>query len=86
MRFRIKSVKAGGDTLALTVVIERPGPIPTRTKFRRRRFLRIVRTAAFEAARGHIDKPLSPATHSSLTQQVIQVCRDTAKRYAHLRT
>ncbi|HEX7906707.1 MAG TPA: hypothetical protein VF534_01260 [Paraburkholderia sp.] len=72
--------------MSFTLEIARSAPVATRTKFRMRRLLRIVRAAAFNAARDHIDQPLSPATHTSVTDRVIQVCRDTAKRYAHLRT
>jgi cytochrome c oxidase assembly factor CtaG len=85
MKFRTNAVLVNNDTLCFTWEIVRPDPIPTRTKFRRRRLLRLVRAAAFAAARGQINKPLSVESHSSLTQHVIQVCRDTAKRYAHLR-
>jgi hypothetical protein len=84
--YKSVDVQIGDNTVALSWVIRRPDPVPTRLKFRRRRLLRVVRTAAFAAARGHIDKPLSPEVHASVTDRVIQVCRDTAKRYAHLRT
>ena len=79
------SVNVDGDTIAVSWVIRRPTPVPTRTKYRMRRLLRVVRAAAFDAAREQINKPLSSAEHSALTQHVIKVCRDTAQRYAHLR-
>lgn len=86
MKYPPITVQANGDTIEVSWVFRRPDPVPTRLKFRRRRLLRIVRAAAFDAARGQINKPLSVEAHSSLTQHVIQVCRETAKRYAHLRT
>jgi hypothetical protein len=85
MKFHAKAVLVGDNTIAFTWEIGRPYPVATRTKFRRRRLLRIVRAAAFEAALGQINKPLSAVEHSLLTNHVIQVCRDTAQRYAHLR-
>lgn len=86
MNYRVRVTKVSGDTVSCTLEIARPAPVPTRTKFRMRRLLRLVRAAAFNAARGQINKPLSVEAHSSLTQHVIQVFRDTAQRYAHLRT
>lgn len=86
MRFPAMTCKANGDTIEVSWEIRRPDPVPTRRKYRMRRLLRLVRAAAFDAARGHIDKQLSPGLHSSVTDRVIEACRDTAKRYAHLRT
>jgi hypothetical protein len=77
MKYRTNVVKVSGDTISVSYEVASRSPIPTRTKFRRRRLLRIVRAAAFKVAR---DAACSTASG------VIQVCRDTAQRYAHLRT
>lgn len=84
--YKSVDVQIGDNTVSLSWVIRRPDPVSTRLKFRRRRMLRIVRAAAFKAARGNIGRPLSAEAHSSITGHVLQVCRDTAERYAHLRT
>jgi hypothetical protein len=83
--YKSVDVRIGENAVSLSWVIRRPDPVSTRLKFRRRRLLRIVRSAGFDVARDQIDKPLSSAEHSMLTHHVIQVCRDTAQRYAHLR-
>lgn len=88
MRTPVLTAKVAGDTLVVswTVPARRAAVVPTRLKLRRRRLKRLMRTAAFSAARGNVGKRLCQEVCTSITNQVIQACQATAARYKHLRT
>lgn len=69
----------------LSVTICRPGPVSTRLKYRRRRFIRIAKATVRASLQDFVGKRVDGLTY----QSTILVARDAmhrvSKRYAHLR-